>query len=98
MIEYNFMDEQLRSNCSKVFVLVVRRVTKMIHLFLVRMLIKINMVPIRTVDLPRTTPKLAEVKKWNKKKENKTLIKHIQPKSRKERIRKRRNRKYITKW
>lgn len=51
MREYNLMDEQLSSNYSKVFVLVVRRVTILIHLFLLRVLIKIGMVSIRTVDL-----------------------------------------------
>lgn len=51
MIEYNLMDEQLRSNYSKVFVLVVKRVTILINLFLLGVLIKIGMISIRTVDL-----------------------------------------------
>lgn len=71
------MDEHLRSNYSNIFGLIVRRVTILINLSLLRMLIKIATVPIRAVDLDSTTCKLEERKKWNKKeeKQKKTLKK-----------------------
>lgn len=65
-------NEQLRSNYSKVFVLIVRRVTKLTNLFLLRMLIKIAMLIIRTVDMDHITSKLAEGKKMEQKPPNST--------------------------
>lgn len=63
MTEYNSRSEQLSSNYSKVFALVVKRVIMLINFFLLRMLIKIAMETIRTGDLNSTTSKLAEGKK-----------------------------------
>lgn len=63
MTEYNSRSEQLSSNYSKVFALVVKRVIMLINFFLLRMLIKIAMGTIRTGDLNSTRSKLAEGKK-----------------------------------
>lgn len=59
------VNEWLRSNNSKDFILTARRVPILIHLFLLRMFIKIAMVTIRIVDPDHITPKLAEGKKGN---------------------------------
>lgn len=63
------MDENWDQTIPKVWVLVVRRVTVLIDLVLLRMLMEIAMVTIRRVDLDSQTSKLAEKKKWNKQKE-----------------------------